>query len=137
MSVLGVFVWPLLMAAALVVTGVLLAPRAGEARGRMWTGLAILIAVQVLSPIWQLLWVQIIEATTGPGRIATIGAMQMGYSILAGLLTLAGIVVLATAVTMGRDRTFGYAAPPVPGAPPSPAGGSPYLTDPNRPAPPR
>lgn len=135
MDYLGVFVLPVLIIAALVVIGVVLAPRAGAGRGRMWAGLTVLIVVQVLSPIWQLTWVQIIAATSGPGRITTISAMQVGYAIFSGLLSLVGIALLASAATIGRDQ--GFVPPAYPGAPPGSAGGSPYVTGPDQPAPPR
>lgn len=127
----GLLVLPLLLIAALVVIGVVLGPRAGAGRGRMWLGLGILIVLQALSPLWSLSIPFLAQSDP-----ASIGAASTAYGLVTGIAHVVAIAVLASAATVGRAPQTGYLDPTAPGAPPRPGyqgtgyppdGGSPYL----------
>lgn len=132
----GTLVLPLLFAVALLVIGIVLGPRAGAGRTRMWVGLCILIAIELLAPLWALAIPSLVDSD-----IATIGAIGATYSAVLGILRIVGIGMLASAAVVGRTPQARYLDPMNPGAPPvaghdstayPPAGsGSPYLSRPS------
>lgn len=127
----SLLVVPLLIIAGLVVIGIVLGPRAGAGRGRMWLGLGILIVLQALSPLWSLSIPFLAQSDP-----ASIGVLSTAYGVVAGIAHVAAIAVLASAATVGRAPRTGYLDASAPGAPPRhgyqgtgypPDGGSPYL----------
>ena len=111
---LGAFIWPVVIIAGLVVIGAVFSRRAGGGSGRMWAGLTVLIVLQLLNTGWTVLSPRLYS-----GDIASFGAINAVYSILAGLAMLAGIALLASAATVGRDQQPGYLDPSRPGSPPT------------------
>lgn len=114
---------------ALVIIGVVMAPKAGPARGRMWLGLVLMLAGSIISLIWQALLVQhqVWEAMRSSLGVAGFGVISGVIGIVSSALFIAGVAVLASAVVMGR-QPIGSLDPNRPGAAPTSYQGTGYPT---------
>lgn len=104
----------LLMLVALVVIGVVFAPKAGPARGRLWAGLIVLMVNAALSAGWNLAWIYIVRSVEA-GQ--SLGIVSWISSFLFTALLVLGVALLASAVVMARTPVVGYPLGD-PGAPP-------------------
>jgi hypothetical protein len=111
---LAQFLLPTLAIVALVVIGVAFGPRAGAAKGRMWLGLGLIIAVQALSAIWAIAYIQLASSI----GFRFFGPVNALWSIVSLALLVAGVGVLVSAVVIGQRSSLGYLDPSRPGAPP-------------------
>lgn len=114
----------LLIAAALVIVGVAIGPKVGPAKGRMWTGLAILVVGQLLSAIW-------VAASVGlatSGNYSMLSSLGGVFRVVSGIVFVSGVAVLASAIVVGQRSGFGSLDPSQPGAAPMGYGGYPAPT---------
>jgi len=108
------FLLPTLAIVALVVIGVAFAPRAGAAKGRMWLGLSLVIAVQALSAFWTVAYFQL-ASNIGFSSFGLVSAL---WSVFSLVLLVAGVGVLASAVALSQRSSLGSLDPGRQGAPP-------------------
>lgn len=111
---LAQFLLPTLAIVALVVIGVAFGPRAGAAKARMWLGLGLIIAVQALSAIWSIAFIQLASSI----GFRFFGPVNALWSIVSLTLLVTGVGVLVSAVVIGQRSSLGYLDPSRPGAPP-------------------
>ncbi|WP_156253868.1 hypothetical protein [Pseudactinotalea terrae] len=108
-----------------LVIGAVMAPKAGPAKGKMWLGLALIVAGAVLSLIWQaVLIAPVLHSMMWDRGVMGISVISGGIALVNTVLLLLGLYFLCAAVVMGRSGAA-YLDPSRPGAPPStyPAGG--------------
>jgi len=112
-------VFNVLTVVAIVIIGVVTAPKAGPAKGRMWLGLSLLLAGSLIGLLWQTLLVlpaffhSIYDTAGGRG----FGVISSVVAVITGGLFVAGVAVLASASTL-NNYAGGYLDPNRPGAPP-------------------
>lgn len=115
---------------ALVIIGVVMAPKAGPARGRMWLGLVLMLAGSIIGLIWQALLTlpaffgSIYDNLGGPAGFGVVSAI---IGVITSAFYIAGVAVLASAVVLGRQM-IGSLDPNRPGAAPTAYQGTGYPT---------
>ncbi|WP_420115215.1 hypothetical protein [Pseudactinotalea sp.] len=114
---------------ALVIIGVVMAPKAGPARGRMWLGLVLMLVGSVIGLIWQaaLTMPQFFHSMIDSLGHPAFGAISAVISVITSGFFIAGVAVLASAVVLGR-HAVGSLDPNRPGAAPTTYQGTGYPT---------
>ncbi|GAB2602720.1 hypothetical protein [Pseudactinotalea suaedae] len=109
----------LLTVVAIVIIGVVTAPKAGPAKGRMWLGLGLLLAGSLVGLVWQALLVlpAFFRSVYDSAGVIGFGAINTVIAVITGGLFVAGVAVLASAITL-TNQVGGYLDPTRPGAPP-------------------
>ena len=120
-------VFSILVMAAFAVIGVVWAPKAGRAKGRIWLGLVLLIVSAFLGLVWQAVLTLFVPSIYDSlGGAAGVGLVSGVTSIITSGLSIAGVAVIVSAVALNQQPT-GYLDPTQPGTPPvGQYGGNPY-----------